>query len=927
VNTIKLAAGDSVEDWYLNLRQAGSQDSTPMLDIATSRIELVRNGMAVNTDTNRVRRIFSKLQQFDQPVPLPETQRDIRLPAGRDRDVGRYHSIQHEFPAVYGIGEMGLPDSASPQRQAQSKQLKAYLLFFDQVLANAFAQLAHVNRLFSFDAPDPRTYFAQPIADERLGLDAIWIQDADARAARIVSITANSASESGASNPPDMPDIMRKHRFLDHLLARFAEEFTDYVSQVFSQSRPEDLIAAKSAFLRDYRELGAARGGAFNYTQAARGSENVSGLEQRISHKLGLLAYQQRKQLDPEKDDIRGFYMIESILLRPQQADLDQWAQDTDLVGWQSKVLLALPPAENEFRRRDPFSSRLCFVFPSVTDQALQDSVERLLREETPAHLALHVQWLGPEQMRLFEAAYKDWLASLRVSADNQAAPDHTGQSIHFQARAARDLLIDRLNIGTPYPLRDSALRYDEMVAMNLPAEIEILYAQIGVRYQLCDDDGNPIDNFEAMRPPDQTDTRVILKTPDITRDRTFTILATRSVDGYGMPLDTPLEIYLANSASVKVGINAALLVEFQPGDGQISTGQQITVTYNDPVRVAVSASQEGITYQLVTVTDDGELVLSEPVEGNKARIVLETSRLAEDTVIQVQAYRTLDTNVSAYLDTKLMVHVRPNLAVGIQVAPSAPPVVDYAAQTTLSLVDGQSSVIYRLYRRKLIAADYVAADTPGRLEVPTDTDQRIFIQAPPTITDWDAPSDFFPVGTFQEQDGGYAITADDIREDTLFLVQATKNAKRERLQVRQAVVVLARPDPAPQVAAVQSPLQAGNAGIVTVSGTQQGVAYQLQIDTESTPINLPGYDYRDRGVETARLEVDFVVGEPIDPDVYQTLLLPTGPVSTSTTYSVLAIKILSGVSTLLHNKVTIEAETSEPADGEPADDEPADEE
>jgi hypothetical protein len=698
---------------------------------------------------------------------------------------------------------------------------------------------------------------------------------------------------------------------------------------LFSQSEPEDLIAAKSAFLRDYRELGAARGRAFNYTQPAWGGKNVSGLEKRISHKLGLLAYQQRKQLDPETDAIRGFYMVESILLRPQQADLDQWAQDTALVGWQSAVLLALPPTENELQYRDPFSARLCFVLPDVDtmDHALRSSIERMIREETPAHLALHMQWLSPDHMRLFEDAYKDWLDSLAANAETQAASENTGSSMRFKARAARDLLIDRLNIGIPYPLRDGTLRYDEMVAIDHPAEIKILYAQIGVRYQLCDDDGNPIAGYAATRPIDQADTRlVVLETPPITRDRTFTILAIRSVNGYGVPLDTPLETYLTTSVSVKAGINVAVPVEFRPAEGQISTGQQITVTYNDTVRVAVGASQEGISYRLVTATDDGEMVLSEPAEGNKDEIVLETSQLAEDTGIQVQAYRTINANVSAYLDTPLTVHVRPNLAIRVQVAPSEPPIVDYAGQATLSLVDGQSSVIYRLYRRTLAAADYGAANTPERLEVPTDTGQSIFIQAPQTITDWDALSDFVLVGTFDEQDGRYVVTADNIREDTLFIVQATKNANRERLQLRQAVVVLARPNPIPQVAVVQSPLPVGNAGIVTVSGTQQGVAYQLQAETEGTPINLPGYDYRDRGIETTRLEVDFVVEEPVDPDAYQILMLPTGPVSASTTYSVLATKILSGVSTLLNSRATIEVEPDEPTDdepGEPTDDEP----
>jgi hypothetical protein len=464
------------------------------------------------------------------------------------------------------------------------------------------------------------------------------------------------------------------------------------------------------------------------------------------------------------------------------------------------------------------------------------------------------------------------------------------------------------------------------MVDLDHSAEIEIPYGQIGVRYQLCDDDGNPIDGFDAMRPVDQTDTRIILKTPRLTQDSTFMILAIRAVDGYGAPLHTSLELYLATSVSMKVGINVALPVEFRPGEGQISTGQQITVSYTDTVSVIVGDSQEGISYRLVPAADDGAPVLSEPVEGDKDQIVLETSQLTEDTALRVQAYRTRDPDILVHLDVVLMAQVRPNLAVGIQVDPSAPPIVDYAGQAALSLVGWQRSVIYRLYRRALAAVDYVSADTPERLEVPTDTGRSIFIQAPQTMTDWGDPSDFVLVGTFQEQDGSAVITAEDIREDTLYIVQATKQANRERFQLHQAVVMLARPDPNPQVAVLQSPLPAESTGMLMVSDTQQGIAYQLQV--AGTSINLPGYDYRDRGIDTARLEIDFVVEEPADPDAYQTLLLPTGPVSTSTTYRILATNMLSGVSTLLNDAATIDidVDTSEPADDAPADDALADE-
>jgi hypothetical protein len=288
VNTISLSDGGDPEAWYLDLSRAGSQNSAPVLDINASlfpmpSIQLVRNGVAVRSDSGRVKAIFDGLQRANQYPPLPEAQRDIRLPPGRDRSVGRYYSIQHQFPAAYGIGELGLPASAPAPRQAQARQLKAYLLFFDQLLANYFAQLANAKELFSFDSPHSHTYFAQLIDDARLGLDDIWVNDRDTRAAQLQSLAEGSGTG-------------RKNHFLNHLLARFAEEFTDYSLHVFAQVAAEELIEAKSAFLRDYRELGADRSRAFDQTLPAWGTANVSGLEKRISRKLGLAGYQRRSR-------------------------------------------------------------------------------------------------------------------------------------------------------------------------------------------------------------------------------------------------------------------------------------------------------------------------------------------------------------------------------------------------------------------------------------------------------------------------------------------------------------------------------------------------------------------------------------------------------------------------------------------------------
>lgn len=114
----------------------------------------------------------------DEPV-IPYNRFDLPLPQGNFRsDLGEYYSIQQDFPIVYGIGEGHLSlldmddnllDEGQKLRKAQALQLKGYLLFFDQMLANYASQLANLRHLFSMtpdDDPDRlpeyrRTYFAQ----------------------------------------------------------------------------------------------------------------------------------------------------------------------------------------------------------------------------------------------------------------------------------------------------------------------------------------------------------------------------------------------------------------------------------------------------------------------------------------------------------------------------------------------------------------------------------------------------------------------------------------------------------------------------------------------------------------------------------------------------------------------------------------------
>lgn len=117
-------------------------------------------------------RIHHRLQEGGKPRRGPE-QLDLPIPEGRYRPgLAEYYSIQHDFPLVYGIGKGGLPNEATALRKVQAIQLKGYLLFYDQLLANYLAQIGNLRHLFSLQVEskrtdsEKRTYFSQ-------GLDSV----------------------------------------------------------------------------------------------------------------------------------------------------------------------------------------------------------------------------------------------------------------------------------------------------------------------------------------------------------------------------------------------------------------------------------------------------------------------------------------------------------------------------------------------------------------------------------------------------------------------------------------------------------------------------------------------------------------------------------------------------------------------------------
>ncbi len=310
IDGLPQSAGDP---WCLHL----TPKHRPVLGLAQSKVTFSKGNLPFRASADEVERRYYEQQAAGIKAPLNANELDLSVPQGNYYDLADHYSIHHDFPLTYGISADGLPGTAPVLRQGQANQLKGYLVFFDQILANYLAQLAHVRDLFSWDSEANRTEQRQRTYFTQLLTNLPGVAD----------ILLNYRQDSGVSYLNDLNLISedsiayfdRRNHFLDHLLARFAETFSDYVQlnyQLNGGRRQEiDIIEDKSRFLREYPELSRDRFRAFNYCNCDEiwDTNNVSGYQKRVSRLLGT-------DLDPDRHEkfwqrsLNHYQIIESAL-------------------------------------------------------------------------------------------------------------------------------------------------------------------------------------------------------------------------------------------------------------------------------------------------------------------------------------------------------------------------------------------------------------------------------------------------------------------------------------------------------------------------------------------------------------------------------------------------------------------------------------
>jgi hypothetical protein len=499
-----------------------------------TQLTFYRNGIPSLVDLHQCDDTMNQLCGETERSKDAATTENIPIPVGTFRGLNGYFPVQYSLPTTYGIGPEGLPAHASETRRAKAKQLQGYLMAFEQILANSFSQLEHVRDLFSLDQEMKESYFIKDIDETILqGVDELFkssselpeddslmclAADDDKKVEQDCSRCAYGGqkamplkSNAGLYAQRAMDDILpkvaqteRRNRFLDHLMARFGEQFDEqallFKEQQKQQTATQDLVNDKISFIKQYKETGPERRKAFDYT-ATYSSKNVSGLQKRISSLLDL-GYPNLKLFFPpdsvqrnpwvcngytvkfslkntttDESWLTGCITVSSPTKDQAQAvaetrlkqeiirtksykiccvgkkfilklslkckgtcawqnskypgEFEHRAEAENLrdrlIGWGTKKravivehILLRPKFPGDFcypdkKKSDPYSYQLTVIMPGCgapynTDVAMRNYAERVIREETPAHLLVNILWVRNDCFNSFEKTWQRWL-------------------------------------------------------------------------------------------------------------------------------------------------------------------------------------------------------------------------------------------------------------------------------------------------------------------------------------------------------------------------------------------------------------------------------------------------------------------------------------------------------------------------------------
>jgi hypothetical protein len=334
----KLVGRLSIDDLLKFFHPPVAENYTPL-----SAIRFFKPSGEVSINTDRFLKLLNDLKGKDKYMKMDGFVKDFPVPIGDNMELENFYPVQYELPFNYRVGESGLPLREGPKRLIQSLQLKGYLAVFEQLFLNYMYQLENLNELFSFNdikfkgkskhkvhispcEPDDKhdhhdettaenVPFVEPPSNQ-----IIYKNEQGKIAERIIGYKClyydaeKYLKELQGIVQPESEFEWQRNSMLDHLLARFNEQMTEYVS-LMKYLYPSDyllrVIKNKTDLLSDYPAISNNRARAYNYKLEVEAVDhprkswdeelikvNISGLEKRIARLIGLKDYN-RKDLSP----------------------------------------------------------------------------------------------------------------------------------------------------------------------------------------------------------------------------------------------------------------------------------------------------------------------------------------------------------------------------------------------------------------------------------------------------------------------------------------------------------------------------------------------------------------------------------------------------------------------------------------------------
>jgi hypothetical protein len=241
--TASLPWRDLAAGWTLAL--APPADEGRFADLTVKRrgnvVDLSARELRRRLDERRAGRLARRHGQAaldDAPAP----------PAGRHQGAPAHFPLQNHLPAVYAVGEHGLPATAGEQERARARQLQGYLALFDQAIAHGAAQVARLRDLYATDPGEQPSYHWHVLGRNEAG-------EEDVPGLAALAVAAPADVEREVCQPFD-DHIERRSRLLDLLLALHGQNYPQHSLRQFCdhlapRERERALLANKLRFLRE----------------------------------------------------------------------------------------------------------------------------------------------------------------------------------------------------------------------------------------------------------------------------------------------------------------------------------------------------------------------------------------------------------------------------------------------------------------------------------------------------------------------------------------------------------------------------------------------------------------------------------------------------------------------------------------------------